>query len=611
MNEPVKIVTPVGSIGMGFDPAKLYEGIKMGATAIIADAGSTDSGPQKLALGVTMCPHDAYVEDFAHIVDAAWHHKVKVIVTSAGGDGSNQHVDEFVDIIQEHCMNKNYRMKLIKIYAEVDRDLIKNSIDAGKVTPCGAVAELVKAEVDAATCIVAQMGLEPFVEALKEHPDVDIIIAGRAYDPSPYAGYCVAQGITNLGIAYHMGKVMECGAHGGTPKTREALAYVWNDRFEMLPLQSHARCTAYSLASHSLYENARGDFHPGPGGAIDLTKAEFFEAEGRWGGSRGATFQVPDTYTVKLEGAKVTGYRTITQGSIRDPILISQIDEWLAGIEDFLKNRFNKFPFEVMFRVYGKNGTMGPLEPDPSVGKEVFLLADIQAETQALADKVAALCRVALVHAPYPGQVATAGNLAMPVTPLTIPLGQLSEFNVYHLLPIEDPVGFFPRHTLQLGVTEDNVVERLPEFGYDLEPEKPLVIKPRSVNGGSDNQQVTNDTVNGVNDKEHIALSDGPIPLTQLAKVIRSKNAGPFEVTFDLIFNDLACFEYAQKSNSLSNATLAKLYCITEKEILASHFFKPALAFKFTIPRPWIAGGFGERDVHCSQQHAPLLSLEL
>ena len=625
MAAPVKIVTPVGSIGMGFDPAKLFEGIKLGATAIIADAGSTDSGPQKLGLGETMCPHDAYVEDFEHIVDAVHHHKVKVLVSSAGGDGSNKHVDEFVDIIQEHCLKKGYRMKLVKIYAEIDKELIKSSIDKGLVTPCGAVPELQKSEVDKAVTIVAQMGLEPFVEALREVPDVDIIIAGRAYDPSPYAGYCVAQGITNLGTAYHMGKVMECGAHAGTPKTREALAYVWNDRFEMLPLQSHARCTAYSLASHSLYENARGDYHPGPGGAIDLTKAKFYEAESRWGGSSGAEFQVADTYTVKLEGAKVVGYRTITQGSIRDPILISQIDGWLDGIKAFVKDRFKAFPFEIMFRVYGKNGTMGPLEPDPSVGKEVFLLCDVLAETQALADKVAALARVALVHAPYPGQVATAGNLAMPVTPLTIPLGQLPEFNIYHLLPVSNPVALFPRHTVQLGVEQDAVVKRIPEFGYDLQPEKPLMLKPKAVNGASSDTPngtsngTADSTTNGTKDSPqsttdstpHITTTKGPIPLRSLAKVIRSKNAGPFEVTFDLIFNDEKCFEYAEKSSALQNAKLAKLYMISEKEILSSHFFKPALAFKFTIPRPWIAGGFGERDVHCSQQHAPLLGLEL
>ncbi|KEF60747.1 uncharacterized protein A1O9_02308 [Exophiala aquamarina CBS 119918] len=619
MSLPVKIVTPVGSIGMGFDPAKLYEGLKLGATAIIADAGSTDSGPQKLALGVTMCPHDAYVEDFEHIVDACWHHKVKVLISSAGGDGSNKHVDEFVDIIEEHCQKKNYRLKVTKIYAEIDRDLIKKSIDQGLITPCGYVPALEKKEVDAATTIVAQMGLEPFVEALKENPDVDIIIAGRAYDPAPYAGYCVDQGIKNLGTAYHMGKVMECGAHAGTPKSREAFATVWDDRFEMLPLQGHARCTAYSLASHSLYENARGDYHPGPGGAIDLTKASFYPTEGRSGGSTGAVFQVADTYTVKLEGAKVTGYRTITQGSIRDPILISQLNDWLAGIEAFIKERFKKIDFQIMFRSYGLNGTMGPLEPDHShVPKEIFLLCDVVAETQELADKVAALARVACVHGAYPGQVATAGNLAMPVTPLHIPLGQISEFNIYHLLPVSDPAALFPRHVSIVGVADDSTAPRNLEFGYDLQAEPPLLLIQKGQNSASNGEHKSTaghteaDRTNGANGTSaHITEGEGPIPLLKLAKVIRSKNAGPFELTFDIIFNDEQCFNYAQKSPALGDAKLAKLYHITEMEILASHFFKPALAFKFTIPRPWIAGGFGERDVHCSQQHAPLLDLEL
>ncbi|KAK5950066.1 hypothetical protein OHC33_008781 [Knufia fluminis] len=290
-----------------------------------------------------------------------------------------------------------------------------------------------------------------------------------------------------------------------------------------------------------------------------------------------------------------------------------------------------------MFRVYGKDGTMGPLEPDTTtVAKEVFLLCDAQAETQDLANKVAAMARVALVHAPYPGQVATAGNLAMPVTPLTIPLGPTPEFNVYHLLPVSDLAALFPRHTVQLGGTQEEVAERRSDFGYDLTPEKPLMVKPTPMSSGVNGQTngaangSVKPTTNGSIDsqdasttdaiqpaktdstvKAHITATEGPKSLLKLAKVIRSKNAGPYEVTFDLIFNDEQCFDYAQESSALHNANLARLYKITEKDILASHFFRPALAFKFTIPRPWSAGGFGDRDVHCSQQHAPLLGLEL
>ena len=84
----------------GYETPKLYQGLKMGASAIILDAGSTDSGPQKLALGEGTNPHSANIRDLGPILDACFHHKVKVLISSAGGDGSNQHVDEIVGSIK-------------------------------------------------------------------------------------------------------------------------------------------------------------------------------------------------------------------------------------------------------------------------------------------------------------------------------------------------------------------------------------------------------------------------------------------------------------------------------------------------------------------------------
>jgi hypothetical protein len=105
--KPIKIITPVGM--MGYEVDKLYKGIKLGRSLIIIDAGSTDSGPQKLALNVGTYPHEAHVRDFANVLDAIYHHKLKLIVTSAGGDGSNYHVNEFVQIVDDYCSEKGYR----------------------------------------------------------------------------------------------------------------------------------------------------------------------------------------------------------------------------------------------------------------------------------------------------------------------------------------------------------------------------------------------------------------------------------------------------------------------------------------------------------------------
>jgi hypothetical protein len=49
-----------------------------------------------------------------------------------------------------------------------------------------------------------------------------------------------------------------------------------------------------------------------------------------------------------------------------------------------------------------------------------------------------------MLHCPYEGRMATAGNIALPFTPLEIPLGEVCKFNVYHLLEVENPTDFFP-----------------------------------------------------------------------------------------------------------------------------------------------------------------------
>jgi len=76
-------------MGYAYRVDKVYKGIQLGVTTIIIDAGSTDSGPQELALNEGTCPHEAHVRDFAHVLDAIFHYKLKLIITLAGGNDSN------------------------------------------------------------------------------------------------------------------------------------------------------------------------------------------------------------------------------------------------------------------------------------------------------------------------------------------------------------------------------------------------------------------------------------------------------------------------------------------------------------------------------------------
>jgi len=99
--------------------------------------------------------------------------------------------------------------------------------------------------------------------------------------------------------------------------------------------------------------------------------------------------------------------------------------------------------------------------------------------------------------------------------------------------------------------------------------------------------------------------------LTDIASVIRSKNAGPYELTFDIIFNDFDVYERVKQGGYINEELICKLYNVSPDKIISIVAFDPAKAIKATIKRPLCSGDLGETDVYGAQQHAPLLGLEL
>lgn len=98
--------------------------------------------------------------------------------------------------------------------------------------------------------------------------------------------------------------------------------------------------------------------------------------------------------------------------------------------------------------------------------------------------------------------------------------------------------------------------------------------------------------------------------LFDIADVIRSKNSGPYELTFDIIFKDEDIYQKVWKANIFNNESFSKLYNISPNDIMGIIRFEPAKAIKITIVRPICSGDLGETDVYGAQQHAPLLSFE-
>lgn len=100
-------------------------------------------------------------------------------------------------------------------------------------------------------------------------------------------------------------------------------------------------------------------------------------------------------------------------------------------------------------------------------------------------------------------------------------------------------------------------------------------------------------------------------PLYRLAKVVRSKNSGPFEITFDVIFDRPEVYQRVKASGALTPELVCRLYRVAADDIVAFMFFDPAMAFKLTLKRHWAQGSVNERDTFGAQQHAPLMGIEV
>lgn len=98
--------------------------------------------------------------------------------------------------------------------------------------------------------------------------------------------------------------------------------------------------------------------------------------------------------------------------------------------------------------------------------------------------------------------------------------------------------------------------------------------------------------------------------LYQKAKLIRSKNAGPFMITLDIIFPDSREYERAAALPALSRANVARLYGVEEEE-MQRYLIPLANAIKFSYPRRHPSGDFMDTDLYGCQQHRPLIELEI
>lgn len=98
--------------------------------------------------------------------------------------------------------------------------------------------------------------------------------------------------------------------------------------------------------------------------------------------------------------------------------------------------------------------------------------------------------------------------------------------------------------------------------------------------------------------------------LWQITKLIRSKNAGPFELTFDVIFKDRAGYEKVRDAELINADWFGKTFRTKPEQVMIINY-DAANAIKITIPRPIISGDVMDTDVFGGQQYGPLVELDV
>jgi len=452
MKKEMKILSPSGIVGYGFPEESFLAGVAQKPDLIACDAGSTDPGPYYLGSGIPFTNVTAVKRDLTLMLKAACELGIPLVIGSAGGAGADPHLDREIGIVKEIAAEQKLSFKLAVIRAEFSKEYLLQALEDGRTAPLYPAPEITREEIEASTHIVAQMGVDPIIHALDQ--GAQVVLCGRCYDPAAFAAPAIRLGYDRA-LAMHLGKILECAAICATPGSGSdcIMGYLGEDYFRIEPLNPIRACTPLSVSAHTLYEKTNPYLLPGPGGMLDISQATFTADSDRCVRVAGSRYIPEEVPTVKLEGAKQAGFRTISICANRDPIFISQVDDILEGLKKRTADNLSAdFDYRLDFIVYGKNGVMGALEPKQEItSHEIGIVIDVVADTQEHANAVCSVARSTLLHYGYPGRIATAGNLAFPFSPSDVKVGPVYVFSVYGLLKGGDPLEMFPCTIEEIG----------------------------------------------------------------------------------------------------------------------------------------------------------------
>ncbi|HLS54388.1 MAG TPA: acyclic terpene utilization AtuA family protein [Tissierellaceae bacterium] len=441
---------------LGFAPTK-EESFHIGARTkpdyYICDSGSNDIGPAPLGADTSPSLKVWQKHDLELMLLAAREQGVPMIVGSAGDTGSNSRVDMFVEMIKEIAEEHDLEpFKLAYFYSEVDKEILREKMEKGiKIEGLDNRPDLTLEELDGTTRIVAVAGVHPYMKALDM--GADVIIGGRSSDIALFAAPALREGFPE-NLSYYLGKVLECASFCAEPygAKETVIGTITHEDVKVEAMAPWQRCTVASVAAHAMYERSNPYYEYFAGGMLDMSECVYEQYDEKTTRITNPKYvPVDGKVKVKLEGSSKVGEMYIGIAGVRDPYTIKNIDKVLELAREHVEERFGKEGYELHYRVYGKDGVMGDLEPVKEIkSHELCIVVQGVAPTKEMAQEVAMIGTRQIFYARLPDVKGTAGTAAFVVDEV-LPATPAYRWSLNHIVEVDDPMEFFDVKLIEIG----------------------------------------------------------------------------------------------------------------------------------------------------------------
>lgn len=454
MKKELTFLCPNGHLG--FAPTKeesYYLGVQEKPDFILCDSGSDDIGPVPLGADVCASPKAWQTHDLELMLVEARKLGVPMIIGSAGDTGTNSRVDMYVEIIKELAKKHNLpEFKLGYFYSEVDKAYLTEKMEQGEVIEgLDGRSNLTTEELAKTDRIVAVAGVHPFMKLLEM--GADVIIGGRSSDCVIFAAPAMFHGFPE-GLSYYLGKVLECASFNAEPYggKESVIGTITHEDVKVKAMHPEQRCTVASVSGHAMYERSNPFFEYVAGGALDMTHCSYEQYDEKTCKITGSKFlPIEGRVKVKLEGSGKIGERFIGIAGIRDPYTIKNIDQVIGWARSQVEEKYGTTGYELHYRVFGKDGVMGDLEPvKESKSHELGIVVQGVAPTKEMAEEITMIGTRQLFYARLPEVKGTAGGAAFMLDEV-LPASPGYMWTLNHVVPVDDPMELFPVKLIEVG----------------------------------------------------------------------------------------------------------------------------------------------------------------